>query len=59
MEADRGFWWPSEIAKRLSITWMEAALALEICVGRGIGIKRSDGRFFYAGRPAMSLTRPE
>lgn len=50
LEADRGFWWPSEIAQSLKISWMEAALAMWACVGRGTAIKRKDGRFFYVDR---------
>ncbi|MBZ5702111.1 MAG: hypothetical protein LAN84_09710 [Acidobacteriia bacterium] len=50
MEADRRFWRPSEIAQSLKISWMEAALAMWACVGRGTVIKRKDGRFFYVDR---------
>ena len=50
MEADRRFWWPSEIAQRLKISWMEAALAMWASVGRETVIKRKDGRFFWINR---------
>jgi hypothetical protein len=45
---------PAFIARRLNISWIEAALALWVCREMGIAYKRRDGRFLWKDRQKLN-----